>query len=198
MTSYHESGHAIYCLLHYMRVESVHISENKRSKRIEGFTNYYSYNIDVINDKVLFNKLLNTEICVSYAGMIAEKHNFKLLCGSDKFPLFLKDGSSEDTLSASNLIKRYKISTPGKRRQMYKKRLVKIINKELQDNWEAVIIVAHELINNKKIYFSDLKKILLKKSKNKIYWKEQFKLIDSIYNNMEGFDEKKIKDILSI
>lgn len=198
MTSYHEAGHVIYCLLHYMRVELVHVLEDQKSKRVEGFTHYDSYTIEKINDKDLFNKLLNAEICISYAGLIAEKLNFKLISGSNKFPFFLKDGSSTDTSAAAALIKKYNVAPAGKKRQLYKKRLVKEIVKELCNNWEAVVIVAHGLFQNKKLSFNDLKKLLIEKSKNKKFWKQQFKLISIIYNNTNGLDEKKFKTILSI
>lgn len=41
-TAYHESGHTIYGLVKLLKIESVCVFENKKSKRIEGFTHYYS------------------------------------------------------------------------------------------------------------------------------------------------------------
>ena len=41
-TSYHEAGHAVYGLLKCMKIEEVSVFENKKTKRIEGFTYYKS------------------------------------------------------------------------------------------------------------------------------------------------------------
>jgi len=50
-TSYHEAGHVIYALLHFMLVDSVQIYEDKKLKRINGVT-YYDFPIefDTISD----------------------------------------------------------------------------------------------------------------------------------------------------
>lgn len=194
-TAYHEAGHTVYGLLHFMKIETVYIFEGKKS-RIDGFT-YYEYpDFTMIQDPELFSLLLNAEICMKYAGLAAEKNNFKEISGSDKFPMVLRDGSSDDTLAAAKLIKVYNIVPPGKKRYSYKKKLVRQITQELQNNWDAVILVAHGLFQKKKLYFSDLKDILTKKTENKEFWKEQFKNISFIQENYDILDEKSLKSFL--
>src|ERR1700674_2354629 len=94
-TSYHESGHTIYALLHLMRVSSVSVFEDKKLKRIHGNT-YYDYpsDFDDIQDPDLLNTLLRAEVGISYAGLIAEKTLFRSISGSRQTPMFISDGSS--------------------------------------------------------------------------------------------------------
>lgn len=197
-TSYHEAGHTIYGLLHFMRIESVYVFEDKKSKRIEGFTHYNSPTISSIQDSVLFDNRLYAEIGLSYAGLIAEKHQFKMISGSDKFPMFLKDGSSYDITSAAKLFQKYNLSEPGRKRYQSKKKLIKEINLELQANWDAITLVAHALIKKKKLDFPDLMNLLSKKSENKEFWKNQLKAINHFYDNADCLDEKDLKSILSL
>ena len=91
-TSYHEAGHTVYGLLSLMKIESVCVFADKKSKRIEGFTHYNSPRLDFIQDNTLFGNRLYCEIGLSYAGLIAEKRHFKLISGSDKFPSVSKRG----------------------------------------------------------------------------------------------------------
>lgn len=191
-TSYHEAGHTVYGLLHLMKIETVYVFEGGKS-RIDGFTHYEYPDFTTVQDPELFNLLLNNEICMKYAGLAAEKNSFKEISGSDKFPMVLRDGSSDDTLNAAKLIKAYNIVPPGKKRYLYKKKLVRQITQELRDNWDAVTAVAHGLFQKKKLYFFDLKDILTKKTKNKEFWKEQFKNISSIHDNADTLTEESFK-----
>src|SRR5690242_13055202 len=86
-TAYHEAGHTIYGLLHYMQINTVCIFEDKKYKRICGVT-IFNYPIESceVDDIELFNKLIRSEICINYAGLAAEKYYFKIISGSDKFP----------------------------------------------------------------------------------------------------------------
>lgn len=197
-TSYHESGHTIYGLLHCMKIEPVYVFEEKKSKRIGGLTHYDSPSLDKIEDPTLLFNRIKAEIGLSYAGLAAEKHHFKITSGSDKFPLFLREGSYHDTLSASQLIQKYCLTPTGKKRYAYKKKIIKEVTQELCEHWDAVTIVAHALFQKKKLYFSDLKTLLTRKSKNKEFWKNKFKLINSFYDKDLLLDEKKLKYILSL
>lgn len=195
-TAYHEAGHTIYGLLHYMKVNMVHVFEDKKYKRICGFT-HFNYPIAIeVDDLELSKELMKAEICVNYAGLAAEKYHFKNVSGSDKFPGFWKNGSSSDTISAAALIKQYSLATPGRKRYTFKKKLIKETNSELQKHWDAVILVSHALFQRKRLYYSDLKELLIKKSENKEFWKEQFKNIDYIFENGDDLDEKSLKSIL--
>lgn len=197
-TSYHEAGHTVFGLLHGMKIESVCVFQNKRNKRVEGFTHYNSPDMEEIEDADLFNYLLNSEICIKYAGLAAEKYHFKTISGSDKFPIFLRDGSSDDTLTAAALIRQYNVAQPGKKRYAYKKKVIRETLHILQDNWEAVTLVAHALFQKNHLSYNELKDLLIKKSSNKQFWKEQFKAINYICENHETLDEKSLKSILSL
>lgn len=195
-TSYHEAGHTIYGLLHHMKVDMVYIFEDKKSKRICGFT-HFNYPIsNEVNDYALCRELIKSEICINYAGLAAEKYHYKNVSGSDRFPGYWKNGSSDDTMTAASLINKYKLVPPGKKRYYFKKRLIKKTHQELQNNWEAVVLVSHALFQKKKLYFSDLKNILTKKSNNKEFWKNKFNNIDYIFDNNDNIDELTLKNIL--
>lgn len=195
-TSYHESGHTIYGLLHFMMIESVFVFEGKKSKRIEGVTNFDSPDLSKIKNPKLLSELVYHEICFKYAGLTAEKHYFKVISGSDKFPIFLRDGSSEDTMSAAYYIRKYNMAPPGKKRYDYKKEVINKTLNELKENWDAVTIVAHALFQKKKLNYLDLRKLLINRSKNKKFWKLQFDKIDNIYLNNAHLDEAKYMAIL--
>jgi hypothetical protein len=177
-TSYHEAGHTIYALLHFIKVDSVRVFVDKKTERVGGLTWYR------LPPRIDHNTDLNfakSEICLKYAGLVAEKHHFKQISGSDKFPLFLKDGSSEDTITAAKLIKRHNLAPPGKPRYNYKKKLIGKTLKELQKHWEAVTVVAHRLFNKKRISFDELRKMLTTQIADKEFWKTQFNLIDQVF-----------------
>lgn len=197
-TSYHEAGHVIYGLLHCMNMGNVLVFEDKKSKRIDGFTHYEPSELSKIEDVTLFNDRLHAEICLSYAGLVAEKRHFKLISGSDKFPMFLREGSSHDFSEAAALFQKYALCKPGRERYNYKQKLIKRINQELIENWDAVTLVAHALFKKKKIEFAELKHMLTRKTEDRVYWKEVFKNYEQMYSNSEGLDEKQQKSILSI
>lgn len=183
-TAFHEAGHAIYGLLHFVKIETVYIFQDKKTKRICGVTNFYNpfYNIDNYH---MLQKSAKIVACLNYAGLVAEKYHFKNISGSDKFPLFWKNGSSNDTLAAITLIKRYNLAPPGRKRYLFKKKLIKETYNELREHWNSVTLIAHELFKRKKLYYSDLERLLIKESDNKKFWKKQFKNIKNqefIYN----------------
>lgn len=196
-TAYHEAGHTVYGLLHFMKIESVCVFENKKLKRIEGLTHFDSPDLSQFNDPVLLNRLLHSEICFRYAGLTAEKYFFRSISGSDKFPVFLKDGSSDDTLRAGYLIRQYNVAPPGKKRYAYKKKAINQTLYELQCNWDAITIISHALFERRSLDFSEIKNLLIKNSDNKEFWKNQFKIIESIYQNNAHLDEEFYKYILS-
>src|ERR1700689_5417665 len=105
--AYHESGHTIYGLLHHMKIEMVHVFEDKKTKRMCGFTHFNYSDPSEIEDSVLVLELMKAEICLNYSGLCAEKYHFKNVSGSDKFPAFWKNGSSSDTMAAAELMKEY-------------------------------------------------------------------------------------------
>jgi hypothetical protein len=197
-TSYHEAGHTIYALLHFMKVSSVSVFEDKKLKRINGIT-YYDFptDLDKIQDLELLNTLVQAEVGVSYSGLIAEKTLFKSISGSQQIPMFISEGSAEDNKAARNSIIKYNLAPPGQKRSAYKQKLMRKVQSELHDNWDAVTLVAHALFSHRRLTFDDLQILLTTKSKKKKFWKEQFKNITYFYNNNEHLDENDLKSILS-
>jgi hypothetical protein len=197
-TSYHEAGHAIYALLHLMRVSSVSVFEDKKLKRIHGNT-YYDYpsDLDEIQDPDLLSILVRAEVGISYAGLIAEKSLFRSISGSRQTPMFISDGSSEDNKSARLIIKKYNLAPPGAKRSVYKRKLMREVQQELHTHWDAISVVSHALFKHHKLSFDDLRELLIKRSRNKKFWKEQFKKISYFYDNNQTLDEKDLKSILS-
>lgn len=196
--SYHEAGHAVYSLLYGMRVSSVCIFENKKNNRIWGVCYYETPNLFKVQDYNLLISLVNTEIGIKYAGLTSEKYFFKITSGSDKFPIFLRDGSSDDTLSAAALIRQYNVVPPGKKRYDFKKKTINKVLKDLKKYWSDVTLLAHALFNRKKLSFYDIKNLFVKKSENKKFWKEQFKNISFIFDRSVDLDDKNLKYILGI
>ena len=192
-TSYHEAGHAIYSLLYGMRVPYVCIFRNKKNNRVEGFCHYETPDVALLQDANLVFLLVDSEIGFKYAGLTAERYIFKIISGSDKFPMFLRDGSSDDTLSAAALISKYNIVSPGKKRYSYKKRKINQVLKELHIYWDDITLLAHHLFAKKRLSFLDIKKLLIKKSPNKIFWKEQFKIILEIFDKNITIDEAYLR-----
>lgn len=193
--AHHESSHTVYCLLHLIRVNEVSIFENKKLKRIHGLTSYlFPENLASIEDDVLRTHLIETEIKLSYAGLIGEGLFFKSISGSDSIPLFIKEGSSDDNKMASNAIKKYDLAPPGKKRYAFKQKMLRRANRELIDNWGAITTVAHGLFRHHKLNYDDLRSLLID-TERKSFWKGQFKKIDQIHNK-DGFDEQELKAVL--
>lgn len=195
-TAYHEAGHAIYGLIHHINIGPVLVFLDKKSKRIHGFTHYDPAVLSEIQDPELFNDRLYSEIGLSYAGLVAEKRYFKIISGSDKFPMFLREGSSHDFSEAAALFEKYNLSEPGRKRYNHKQKIIKSIDRELQKHWDAVTIIAHSLFKKKKISSLEIKELLIKKTEDKEFWKKNFKVHEQLYNNSEPLDEKDIKSIL--
>lgn len=181
-TAYHEAGHTVYALLVQMKVGRVSVFEHKSLKRIHGCTQYESFDLD--KDNIFFETLLEQEIGLSYAGWLAEKHYFQSISGSKSVPMFIKEGSSDDLSSIRKVIQKYNSFLPvGKKRSLYRKKIIKQVMDMLLQHWDAVEIVSHSLFKHKTLSFADLQSILVKKSKNKKFWRNQFKLIKQSFQN---------------
>lgn len=180
-TSYHEAGHTAYALLSLMKVNSVHIFEHKMLKRIHGFTRYESNDLD--KDHIFFNILLEQEIGLSYAGLLAEKYHYKSISGSDQIPMFIKEGSSADLSAVRKIIQKYNPAPPGKKRYAYKQKIARKTLNVLIEHWDVVDLISHALFKRKRLSYNDLRELLTKKSRNRKFWKEQFKAISQIYGD---------------
>ena len=196
--AYHESGHVICSLLRHMKVESANIYEDKKIKQICGLTIFYPYDIKQFNQQ-LANYFLISEICINYAGLVVEKIFYKKISGSDKFPSFLKDGSSHDTQAAAKLLKKLSFISPGRQRFLYKQKLTKQLFNLLESYWLDIELIAHDLIQKKKINFNQIKSLLTKKSNNKIFWRQRFKAISYILrHDGKPLDDQAVKIIINV
>ena len=195
--SHHEAAHAIYALLHLMKVSSVAVFESKKLKRIHGLT-YYDYpnELDTIKDADLLNAMVRAEIGVSYAGLIAEKILFRSISGCSQTPMFIIDGSASDNKAARAVIKKYDLAPPGPKRNAYKQKLMREVRGTLNEHWDAILAVSHALFSHRRLNFDDLQEVLTKKTKNKKFWKEQFKKINYFHDN-KGLDDSEIRVMLS-
>lgn len=180
-TSFHEAGHAVYALLSLMKVSSVYIFEHKIYKRVHGFTQYESHDLD--ENHINFHILLEQEIGLSYAGLLAEKYHYKSISGSDQIPMFIKEGSYEDLLAIRKIIEKYNLAAPGKKRSAYKQKMARKTLSVLIKHWDAIELIAHGLFKHKRLSYDDLRELLTKKSKNKVFWKEQFKNINQSFKD---------------
>jgi len=192
-TTWHESSHTIYALLNFMKVEEVSVYEDKKSKRICGLTHYISPSILEISDSELLSERIHAEIGLCYAGLAGEKRHFKISSGSDNFPRFLKEGSHLDISNAAAIFQKYNLAEPGRKRSAYKKKIMKVVEECLIEHWDAVAIISHHLFKKKKLSYQELKSLLTKRSQNKEFWRNQFKLISSFYQNTGILDENHFK-----
>lgn len=193
--TYHEAGHTVCGLLHFIKVSEVEARLYKDDK-IGGHILFDEISFDD-NLALEFKKLIIlNEIKLNYAGIIAEKILLKNISGSDISPFFLKWGSKDDIYAAASLIEKYQLSPRGRKRYAFKQKMMKEVTQELNDNWDAVIAISHLLYVKKQISYNDLKKLLCSKTKNKKFWKTQFKKIDRIFDNDSKLDENTIKSII--
>lgn len=192
-TCYHEAGHTVSGLLNFMKIPAVTV--NYADKRVEGFTHYELMGQEVSNSNIM-DFLVLSEINISYAGLAAEQIFYKEICGAEKLPMMLKEGSSRDLESVADLIKKNNLAPPGRKRHLYKKKLIKEVRHSLEEHWDAVTLISHALYKKRKLYFDDLKALLTKKSNNKEFWKNKFREINILVNSSEELDEKEIRYIL--
>jgi hypothetical protein len=192
MTNVHEAAHAIYALLHFMKVNSVIVFT---SKEINGITNYNDvYDLDIIKNKQLLKTIVKIEIGVCYAGLAAEKILFNSLSGSLRTPHFISCGSTDDNKIASQYIKKYNMAVPGIKRSNFKNKILKEVNKDLISFWDDVVLVSHSLFKEKSLNYEQLKNVLIN-SVNKEFWIEQFEEIEYCY--YYDVNEKYIKELLN-
>jgi hypothetical protein len=140
--------------------------------------------------------MLILELQAIYAGLIGEKLYYKEICGSDKFPMHLRIGSSYDLNLASQIIRKNNLAASGKRTRILKKGIQLDVEQILRKHWEVVKIVAHALFKKRKLSFDELKSIIIKKTDDKDFWKDKFKKIKMIHNTRTQPDLLDVKEIL--
>jgi len=184
---YHESGHVI-CAIHncikVMSASIIPIASDLGETRYE--TVYELLDLDDLKEDRNVKKFVKSEIQFLYAGLIAEKIYYKDICGSDKFPMHLKEGSFNDIQIISGLISKYSLADPGPERFAFKKEMQDETKKILTEHWETVKLLSHFLYNRKYIEYNEIKYLLCNKSKEKEFWKDKFKKIKSLYGKING------------
>jgi hypothetical protein len=193
--TYHEAGHCLFGLLNHIKITAVAVNSEISSSEDLGFTQYEIAELENQDVSVL-NQQLMAEIGINYAGLAAERIYYKDICGSDKLPMILKGGCSEDIKTAATLIKKFELAAPGKKRYAFKQKMLRDCKLLLEQHWEAVKLIAHSLYKHKRLTFQDLKDILTKKSSNKEFWKTRFKEINLLFDCPTQLDPKTIRSIL--
>lgn len=199
-TCYHEAGHTLSGLLHFMKISDVGVetTQDKRIKKDLGYTNFEAVlDCDEVINSNLSHSLLISELYINYAGLAAEKIFYKDVCGIDRLPMTLKYGSWMDRSRAAEIVKKYNLAPPGKKRYYYKHKMFIKTQNLLREYWDDIKLISHNLFNKKKLYFEDLRKILSTKSSKKKFWKNQFKQIDAIFEASKINDESFILSIIS-
>jgi len=195
-TSYHEAGHIIYGLLHFLYIDDAYLVRES-SGEVSGFTNFNSFDIEnYSDDESIYKYLIRSEIGMWYSGQVAEKIHYKKNSGSDTFPVIFREGSYDDTNSAIKLIRKYRLASSGRPRYKLKQKILKEVELELEDNWNDVILIAHALFEKKKINATKIVKILEDNSNKSSFWKEQLPEIFKIHEDNSSLDEKELKIIL--
>lgn len=191
--SFHESAHTICALNNYLQVFNVNVMTPKKRG---GNTEFYIYGNDEVKDEELSKILLIFELQAIYAGLIGEKMYYKDICGSSKFPMHLRIGSSYDIAFASKIIRKNNLMPPGKKTFLFKKQIQFDVEQILYEHWDAVKVIAHSLYKKKKLSLDELKFLLTRKTEHKDFWKDRFKKMNLIHNDKNCPTEDLVKDLV--
>ena len=142
------------------------------------------------------NYQLKSDIYINYAGLMAEKIFYQDVTGSKIFPNVLKEGIEADIQAVAKIIKTNDLAPAGRKRYLYKKKMMRETRNLLEQHWDVVKIVAHELFEKKRLTHNDLKKIICAKASNRKFWKKQFVHITEFVEKSKALDSKDLKIIL--
>jgi len=174
--SFHESSHTIVALHNFFQVYYVNV---KNGEIKDGSALWYtSFGM---NDTELKRAILLLELQAEYAGLLGERIIHKDLTGSQKLPMNLRVGTSHDIKLASDTIRYNNLAASGKDTANFKKNIQKKTEKILLEYWDDVKLLAHTLYDKRVIEYQELKLLLIRKSKNKKFWKDRFSKIERIY-----------------
>lgn len=189
-TSWHEASHTICALFNFIRVE--HVCVDPSDKEELGTMQYEMFDARVKN-KQLAKLLIICEVQLLYAGLVGERLYYQEICGSEKFPMHLRIGSSNDIQAAAELISRHNLSPSGKERFAFKRKVQKDVEKVLINQWDDLRILAHSLYRSKQLSYQELKSLLTRKSTSKNFWQARFKHIEFLSKEDTAIEEKYLK-----
>lgn len=192
--SFHEASHVICGLFNCMKIDDVYVMSDKHKS---GKTSYEIADINNFELKPLVKTLLIYEIQALYAGLVGEKIYYKEICGSDKFPMHLRIGSSGDIAAAAELISSNNLAPAGKSRLQFKRQIQTDAFNILTFYWEDVRLMAHQLYRYKRLSYEEIRSILVKYSLNKEQWKLKFKQIKIIYDNKAEVNQDYLSTVFS-
>lgn len=193
--NFHESSHTIAALANLIYVSSVNVNPAHQNGEDVGTTSYEAW--EEYLDPQLTKLTILAELQLLYAGLVGEKIYYKDITGSSKFPMHLKVGSWNDIASASSLIRKSEIATPGTETQILKRKIQQEVEKFLIEHWMEVKLISHQLYKKKTLVFDDLKTLLTRKNPHKDFWIEKFKKIKLLRDSEEKISEETIKTLLS-
>ena len=198
----HEAGHTIVGLLNFIKIDPVEIFRTAEG-RGEGFTHYdiVGFTEDkgfIIKDNDVIHFLVKAEVVLNYAGSLAEKNLYRHICGADALPMVLKEGSFSDMDTSTGLIREYNLAPPGQKRYTYKQKLLRQTSQTIEIHWQDITLVAHALYDKHKLSFDDLKNLLTRKSPNKSFWKERFRVLGKIYDSRSHFKDRDLRHIFNL
>ena len=96
---------------------------------------------------------------------------------------------------AAKIIDKHNIVESGQARYLFKKKVFSNVTKELDVHWEDITLLSHLLYKKKSLEYKDIKNCLIKKSKDKKFWKEKFRIIEVIYKD-NGIDYNTLRDLI--
>lgn len=101
----------------------------------------------------------------------------------------------EDMSEAAKIIDKNNIVESGQARYLFKKKVFSNVTKELDVHWEDITLLSHLLYKKKSLEYKDIKNCLIKKSKDKKFWKEKFRIIELIHNQ-NGVNYTILRDLI--
>lgn len=176
MTSWHESGHIIIGIFNCFWVKEAKISSFWNDR---GLTTYFRYDENILNNKKMKRNLLISVLETTYAGCISEQKFYEEISGS--VSVLSRGYSSGDNYCARMTIRKYKLAKSGKTTALLKNRIKKNVEKVLSKFWDSVRVIAHALYERQNLTFRDIKMLLTTQTKHKKFWKNRFRVIESIY-----------------
>jgi len=190
-TSYHESAHTICALLCLTKIDYVKIFEEETSNDL-GETVFTTLDEESFLDENLKKVRIISEIYIRLSGINADKILFRKNCGLNKTPKNILDRSYEDLKVSSSIIKKHIVNSK-KEKKIIKNLFMKESYNIIENNWDDISLISFYLLKKKYLSYIDLKKILTTKSNNKIFWKNQFKILKKMFINKQGVDEYFVK-----